>query len=213
MDLYMDFSGSTDFDMTFEDQVIVPRVFKPVARTPRFKNTMNMYSASPTNESNDDYDKVPEESFGPYAFYVKSEMKKVQKNRQVYVKRTCENGLKDDSIPDIRNKYMKNNSFQECRNGYFKAIVDFEEFHNVRNCEVRRLKLGKYHNRCQTSLIGDGGNECLLIKRVKNNIKFMKKELIPQTKANNNLKYQSPSTVLKIKGIIKNFTIRRQVKT
>lgn len=210
----MDFSGSTDFDMTFEEHVIVPRAFRPIARTPKFKNTMNMYSTSPTNESSDAYVKIPEESFGPYSCYVKAETRSLQKNNPVYVKRTHDHVLKNDSIPDIRNKYMKNNSFQESKNGYFKGILDFEEFHKVRNCDARRLMLGKYHNRCQTALIGDNGeNESSLIKRIHNNIKFMKKELIPQTKANNNLKSQPPSTGLKIKGIIKNFTIRRQVKT
>ncbi|OMJ75936.1 hypothetical protein SteCoe_24832 [Stentor coeruleus] len=203
----MDFSGNTDFDMTFEEHVIIPRAFRPLAKTPKFKNTMNMYSTSPTNESNDVYAKIHEESFGPYTYYIKSEARKIKKNNPVYVKKTSEHGLKDDSIPDIRNK---NNSFQESKNGHFKMILDFEDLYKVRNCDIRRLKIGKYHNRCQTVLTGDNGeNESSQIKRIHNNIKFMKKELIPQTKANNNLKSQSPSTGLKIKGIIKNFTIRR----
>ena len=77
-----------------------------------------------------------------------------------------------------------------------------------------RLKVG-YHHRCQTATDFE---EVRLYQHYLNqtlirNYRVLRKELIPQTKAFGSCKCESPMVGLKIKGIMKNFTTRRKVKS
>lgn len=201
----MDFSGSTDFYESLEGNIIVPRPFRPIARTPKVTYTLPVYS--PKNDKNETYFKMQDEVIGLNIYNTRFQERTVKKNKTVFNQKAKEFIYKDDPIPDVRNRYIRyNNTSQETKHEYFNKFPDFEDAFKGSFRDARRIKLGKYHNRCQTAFFDNVEKETYLGKRIHNNIKFMKKVLLPQTKANNVIKNQSPSTGLKVKGII----IRRQ---
>ncbi|OMJ83155.1 hypothetical protein SteCoe_16009 [Stentor coeruleus] len=201
----MDFSGSTDFYEDLEDNIIIPRPLRPIARTPKVTYTLPVYS--PINNKNEPYFKLQDEIVGLNIYNIRLQEQIVKKNKTAFNQKAKEFIYKDDPIPDVRNRYPRyNNSSQETKHEYFNKFPDFDNFFKGRFRDTRIIKLGKYHNRCQTACFDNAEKGTCLGKRIHNNIKFMKKVLIPQTKANNVIKNQSPSTGLKVKGII----IKRQ---
>jgi hypothetical protein len=199
----MDFSAGTDFQDLAEARIIVPRNKREYVRTPR----IGMGSRSPKNDCFDGY----EDTVGVKADSFKIE-NKWKRKRAVYSKQT-------DLGIDLGIRKTENTSMTQYRNELLFSyrnpdfIRDLNQFFKVKNKELRKSLLGKYHNRCQTAFADDSSSLYdRTYRKLTTNIKFMKKELLPQTKAGFSLKSDSPTVGLKIKGILKEFSIRKPCK-
>lgn len=189
----MDFSACTDFPETKYRMINSPKVYRISPKITKTNITFP-YIGSLNNEV---VTKLNEEFFRVNLGYVKPDARK-------YLKNTILTSTMPPLYSPPRVKLKKSEEMETS----FSPDISFKY------SEGSRLKIGKYHHRCQTandleemSEYKESRNQNIIKK-----FKVIRRELLPQTKAYELNKCESPFIGLKIKGIMKNFTTRKKVK-
>ena len=118
-------------------------------------------------------------------------------------------------------KILNNDKLSENRQVYYKSFRYSENFNDKLNEDPFKITkiafpsdfIKTSHKRSETSSISEILKNFYTKKKLLKNIKFMRKELIPQTKASGNSKTFSPTSGLQIKGKLKNISRRNNLKS
>lgn len=190
----MDFSACTDFPDSIKQSSNSPKFFRISPKITKTNITFPLIG----NRESDIVTKLNEEFFRVNLGYIKPD-----------ARRNLKNSILSHAMPPLLSVSPNGFRIKGCEHdqNLYSEI-------NFKYCEGNRLKIGKYHHRCQTANELEDARQYrdLLNQKMIKNFRVIRKELLPQTKASELNKGESPTIGLKIKGIMKNFTTRKKVK-
>ena len=208
----MDFSACTNLIEDQNDHIIIPRI-RAAYKTPTKPTKASKSTESPKNITVPTYNTNKttknEEFLGLRISFVKPNEKKIKletSSSTVY-----DHVYKNDKNFEQTLQFHKNFKFADSptRNGRF---VDDLKLSKIKKMDFRRLKWEKTNLRSQTAANNKDFVDFDVKIRKNKDKKSIKRELIPQTKANLCVKSENPPFSLRIKGVIKDFAIRKHFK-
>lgn len=195
----MDFSTSTDFQDLHNDYLIPPKTSTKTYRAdnPSYCNSPISFIPSVTNKLDNDTQKF----YYTHLNYSNSPERIINKDNGNYQKNFYETF------------YMENYKFN---NKFIKEIkiIKIPDRNSLCSDDSGRFNLKNKLYDGVRGIENPYRYECFEIKakKIYKDVKFTKRELITQTKAYTINKNLSPVTGLKVKGIVKNISIRKNVK-